>query len=174
MIKDYEYLHGVVFSRLCSVQGECITIEPYPISGYNSSYIVNNHTGLYIKYSGKRLTPWRFTFLKSQQDEIQSLYNEFGEVFIALVCNLDGVAVLNYAELKEILDHQHGDFEWISVSKTKRKMYSVSGSDGKLDFKVSLTSCPDKIITYLKQPEQKSKCAPSASAFLMAVASPSE
>ncbi len=147
MIKEYEYLHGVVFNRLCNISEVDLHIKPFKPGNY-SSYIINNSAGLFIKYSGKRLSPWRFTFLKSHQDEIFELYAKYGEVFIALVCHLDGVVVLTYGELKQILDEMHEVSEWISVSRGRNKMYSVSASDGKLDFKVSKTSCPDKMITF--------------------------
>ncbi len=147
MIKEYEYLHGVVFNRLCSVSEVNLHIRPYKPGGY-SSYIINNKAGLFIKYSGKRLTPWRFTFTKAHQDEIQEIQKRFGEVFIALVCHLDGVVVLSFEELKKILDEIHEESEWISVSRRRNKMYSVAASDGKLDFKVSKSSCPEKIVSF--------------------------
>lgn len=148
MIKEYEYLHGVVFARLCSMVGREISIRPYKERGY-SSYIVNNSAGLYIKYSGKRLSPWRFTLTKAHQREIQELHTAFGEVFVALVCNLDGVVILNHNELKTILDEIHDETEWISVARTKNKMYTVCASDGELTYKVGLNSCPHKIANYI-------------------------
>src|ERR1700722_16325228 len=140
MIKEYEYLHGVVFCRLCRVPEVNISISPYNCNG-NSSYVLNNKAGLYIKYSGKRLTPWTFTFTEAHQDEVLEMNRRFGEVFVAFVCNLDGVAVLNFKELKNILDDIHDEHEWVGISRTRNKMYSLKASDGKLDFKVSMTSC---------------------------------
>lgn len=167
MIKEYEYLHGVVFSRLCNVYGTSVSIRPYTEQGY-SSYVVNDVTGLYIKYSGKRLNPWRFSFTEGHQNEILRMHQEYGQVFIALVCNIDGVVVLSYKEFKEILDEEHSAHEWVSVSRTKRKMYSVAGSDGKLEYKISRSSCPDKIIDYVSGAnscEQTSGHVRSASFF---------
>lgn len=149
MIKEYEYLHGVVFTRLCSNFEVDVFIKPYNKQGY-SSFVLNNRAGLYIKYSGKRLAPWRFTFLKTHQDEILEMYKELGEVFIALVCKLDGVAVLNFSEFKAILNDTSKSHEWLSVTRKRNTMYSVAASDGKLDFKISKMSCPNKIIPYLK------------------------
>jgi hypothetical protein len=150
MIKEYEYLHGVVFSRLCSVSEIAFSIAPFKKERY-SAYTLNNKAGLYIKYSGKRLTPWKFTLAQSHQNEILEMYNKFGEVFIALVCYLDGVVLLNFKELKAILDDQHGDSEWISISRRRNEMYSVSASNRKLGFKISKASCPDKIVNYFKK-----------------------
>lgn len=149
MIKEYEYLHGVVFTRLCSNFDKAVHIRPYSKNGY-SAYVVNECAGLYIKYCGKRLTPWRFSLSENHQREILELHERFGEVFIALVCYLDGVVILNYKELKIILDEVHEGHEWISVARKKNEMYTLCASDGKLGFKVSKTSCPDKVFAYLQ------------------------
>ena len=53
-----------------------------------------------------------------------------------MVCNDDGVVVLNFDELKEILSENDEAVEWISATRNRRQMYSISGSDGKLSFKV--------------------------------------
>lgn len=149
MIKEYEYLHGVVFNRLSNNYEIEISIKPFKRTGY-SSYILNKHVGLYIKYSGKRLSPWRFSLTSAHYKEIQELNLTNKEVFIALVCNLDGIVVLNYKELCEIINWSKDSSDWISISRTKNKMYSVSASDGRLDYKIPLNSCPEKIIRYLK------------------------
>ncbi len=149
MIKEYEYLHGVVLTRLCCQSRHPISIRPFN-KGY-SSFVLNNSAGLYIKYSGRRLTPWRFTMAKAHQEEILSLYQSFGEVFVALVCHLDGVAILSFSELKQILDEIHYENEWISISRMKNEMYTVSASNGSLKYKVGLNSCPDKILNHLLQ-----------------------
>lgn len=162
MTKEFEQYHGIVFTQILHQAEEAIEAKFYPTKS-NSSYSINGKAGLYIKYSTKRTSPWRFTFLKSHQDEILEMYQHFGEVFIALVCRDDGVAVLNYEELKMILDENHGDAEWVSITRGRRTQYSVSGSDGRLDFKVSLKSCPGKILDYLKSNSQTS--AQSHNAF---------
>jgi hypothetical protein len=59
-----------------------------------------------------------------------------GAVFLLLVCNEDGVVVLTFDELKQILDEDHETVEWISAARNRRQMYSIKGSDGKLSFKV--------------------------------------
>ena len=156
MIKEYEYLHGVVFNRLCSAYSFEVSIKPLKEDGY-SSYVLNKTAGLHIKYSSKRLTPWRFTFSKANQDEILIMKKRFGEVFVALVCNLDGVVVLDFDELKALLDIGHDENEWLSISRRKNKMYSVAAANGKLDFKIGMNSCPDKIVDYLKKATNRLK-----------------
>lgn len=151
MIKDFEIYHGVVFARLFGASTIPIYAASYPSSS-NSSYFLKgnaNSTGVYIKYSTKRLSPWRFTFLKEHQDEMNKIKTEHTELFLVLVCGHNGVVVISHKELKSILDHNHKPVEWVSVSRGKRQMYTVKGKDGVLDFKVGEADFPRKILDFL-------------------------
>lgn len=145
MLKEFEFFHGVVLARITHGIKGIIKIENYPSSS-NSSYIINDHVGIFIKYSSKRMSPWRFSFQKQHQDEILEMKNKLGEVYIVLVCNNDGVACLNFNELKMILDTEHEEVEWISIARGPREKYEVKGSDGKLKFKIGNSDFPSKII----------------------------
>jgi hypothetical protein len=153
MIKEFEYHHGIVFSRILHFFEENVCVRPYP-SQDNASYVINDNIGIYIKYSTKRLTPWRFSFLKRHQDEILDMKNKFGSVFLLLVCNNDGIVALSFDDLKSILNEAHDEVEWISVSRHRREMYSVSGSDGDLKFKIGRSDFPAKLF---KDPKSKVK-----------------
>jgi hypothetical protein len=144
MIKDFEFFHGVVFARILHGTRRSLTVCPFQ-SVSNSSYVVNGSVGIYVKYSSKRMTPWHFTFKKEHQAEIDLMKSSFKNVFLVLVCNDDGIVCLSYSELKEILDNQHDPIEWISATRRKRKMYSVKGSNGELDFKIGKNEFPEKI-----------------------------
>lgn len=144
MIKEYEFYHGVVFTKLFQNCQNNLSIKPYPSSS-NASYILNDSIGLYIKYSTKRLSPWRFSFQKEHQDEILEMKNKLGQVFLLLVCGEDGVVTLSFSELKKLLDENHGQVEWISAARTLNKEYTVKGSDGGLERKVGKTDFPKKI-----------------------------
>ncbi len=144
MIRDFEFYHGLVFARILHGTQRPLYLRPFQ-SVSNASYIVNDTVGIYIKYSSKRMTPWRFTFMKEHQEEIDLLKSNFEKVFLVLVCSDDGVVCLNYAELKRILDNQHDPIEWISATRHKREMYLVRGSNGKLDFKIGQSEFPSKL-----------------------------
>jgi hypothetical protein len=147
MIKAFEFYHGLVFARILHGTQCPISIRPFH-SVSNASYVVNDAIGIYIKYSTKRMTPWRFTFLKEHQAEIDLLKTNFKNVFLVLVCNDDGVVCLDYLELKQILDNQLDPIEWISATRHKRQMYAVKGSNGKLDFKIGQNDFPEKIFAH--------------------------
>ncbi len=145
MINEFEFYHGVVFSKLLHDSQKQYCIKPYP-SPDNASYILDERIGIYIKYSTKRLSPWRFTFRIRHQEEIIKLKQEVGSVYLLLVCDDDGIVVLNYNEICQILDEHREPVEWISVARIKRKMYTVKGSDGELSLKVGKYDFPRKII----------------------------
>ena len=144
MIKEYEFYHGVVFSKLIHFGENNISIKPYP-SDTNASYVLNDNIGIYIKHSTKRLSPWNFSFLKKHQDEMLEMKQSLGEVFLLLVCGEDGIVTLSFDEIKRILNEVHGDVEWISASRTPNKEYTIKGSDGGLGRKVGKNDFPKKI-----------------------------
>lgn len=146
MIKEFEFFHGLVFARILHGVSKPISIETFPTAS-NASYVVNESIGIYIKYSSKRMTPWRFTFKKEHQEEIALMKTKLKNVFLILVCNDDGIVCLNHSELKQILDQQHDEIEWISAARNKRQMYAVKGSDGELGFKIGPNDFPTKIFT---------------------------
>jgi len=149
MLKEFEFFHGVVFSRILHGRKNEIIVKNH-ITPDNSSYVVNG-IGIYVKYSTKRMSPWRFSFLKEHQDNILDMKNKFGEVYTILVCNDDGIVCLNFEELKEVLDVKHDSIEWISVGRGPREKYEVKGHDGSLRLKIGNSDFPDKIFRKTKK-----------------------
>ena len=147
MIKDFQLYHGAVFTNL--IHGDIpINIKIYE-KGSNAAYVLNDSVGLYIKHTKSRMTPWPFTFKQEHQDEIRQMKDTLNEVFLVLVCGKDGIVALSFKELKNILDKVHEDTEWLRVSRHPGKMYTISGSDGKLKHKVGDNKFPDKILASL-------------------------
>lgn len=144
MIREFEFYHGLVFARILHSIQRPLSIQPYA-SPSNSSYVINDSIGVYVKYSTKRLTPWRFSFRKEHQDEIYEMKSVYGRVFLVLVCSDDGIVCLSYEELKQILDEQHDPTEWVSATRHPREMYSVKGSNGSLEFKIGASEFPSKL-----------------------------
>lgn len=144
MIKEFEFFHGLVFARILHATQRPISIEPFP-SPSNASYVINKEVGIYIKYSSKRMSPWRFSFMAEHQEEIVEMKKYYNTVVLVLVCNDDGIVCLNYQEIRKILDEQIDPVEWVSVSRNPREMYSVKGSNGELDFKIGANEFPKKL-----------------------------
>lgn len=146
MIKDFEFYHGLVFSRLLHETGMEIALKTTADSG-NSSYVVSRCGGLYIKYSTKRLSPWHFSFNTAHLHEIRQLQTQTRAIVIALVCGRDGIATLTFAEFKFVLGETLRDAGWISVSRKKAEMYAVKGSCGELSHKVADNDASRKILS---------------------------
>jgi hypothetical protein len=144
VIREFEFFHGAVFARLLHRRPEACSIRLFRNES-NSSYVVGTDIGIFIKYSSKRLTPWRFTFGKAHQAEIEELRKALPRVFVLLVCNDDGVVCLAYDELKQILNEENASVEWISATRHRHEMYSVKGSDGSLEFKIGNKDFPNKL-----------------------------
>jgi hypothetical protein len=146
MTREFEFFHGLVFSRLIHSLDRKVSIARFPAAS-NSSYVVDERIGLYIKHCAKRMTPWRFTFRREHQAEIQEMKAKLGAVFVVLVCNDDGLVCLAYDELLRIIDNEHEPVEWVSAARRARQMYAVKGSNGSLECKVGAAVFPQKIFS---------------------------
>lgn len=144
-MREFELYHGAAIMRLLHYSDEPITITSYPTST-NASYVINDDIGIYIKHTTKRLAPWGFSFHKEHQDEILDMYNNLSNVYVILVCWQDGIVALSFNELKNILDHEHEDIEWVRVHRRPKQKYTVTGSDGKLKYKIGNNEYPRKIL----------------------------
>jgi len=144
MINKFNFYHWAVLSVIINNINKEISIIPYETKS-NCSYIIDWKIGIYIKYSEKRMWPWRFSFLREHQDEILDMKNNFKKIFVIFICKDDWIVCLNFEELKKILDHNHDDIEWIAISRGKREKYKVTWSDGKLGYKIWNSDFPEKI-----------------------------
>lgn len=148
MLKDYSFYHGLVFIEILNATGKPVKVQIYPTPS-NSSYAINDEIGIYIKYSTKRMSPWRFSFLKEHQEEIDEMSTILSNVFVVLVCHTDGIVCLDYNELRHVLDENHSEVEWISAARSKREKYAVAGSDGNLRVKIGNSDFPRKVLQAL-------------------------
>lgn len=149
MIRDFEFYHGTVFTRLIHASNGKLCVERFPTPDH-AAYVLDGRIGIYVKYSAKRMPPWRFSFQRRHQDEMLQMRNLLENVFLLLVCHDDGIVTLSFDEVKRILDEKHQDLEWISVKRNRRQMYSVAGSDGQLEFKVGKQDFTVKVFEALQ------------------------
>jgi len=157
-ISDTNKTHGYVLNQIVS---DLSSIEKYTfkmqhnisksahsINLYSDSSIVGK-IGVFIKTSDKRRSPWNYTFTLDHQTEIDLMKDEFDEVFTILVNGTDGVVCFDYATLKEVLDDNHEDTEWIRIKRDLGEQYSVSGKDGKLNRKISDKEFPRSVVEFV-------------------------
>jgi hypothetical protein len=145
MINEFEFFHGAVFARMLHAMQQEISITPYSDSD-NAAYVINGK-GIYIKYSTKRLSPWRFSFHKRHHEKIQEMKREIGDVYVVLVCNDDGAVVLSFEEFQQVAKDGNEAADWLSAARNRRQMYLVKGPEGRLEFKVGKDDYATKIFS---------------------------
>lgn len=135
MLREFEFFHGVVLAEILHSTSEAVRLERFS-EDFNAGYILNCSTGLYVKHCNKRLTPWRFSFQPEHLGQMLTMRESLDKLFVMLVCNNDGIVCLSHEEVIQILNLQHEATKWIRAHRRPRHMYSVTGSDGNLEFKV--------------------------------------
>ena len=143
--------------RLSQLTGELVISIDNLLRALNNSPVIqltdifgSLPTVTFSKYSAyflseKRISPWRFNFNKSHQEELQHMKQLHKKVFIIFVCYEDGFTCLSWQELKKLLDDNLEDGEWVHIKTMRKEKYTVTGSDGKLKYKIGKNEFPEKI-----------------------------
>jgi hypothetical protein len=158
-ITTTEKAHGAAILRLlenlgASLPGKYFSIETgqshsaYLLTGFDPKTSLLVQTGIFLKISNSRRTPWRYSFQRLHQEELLIFKNKCGEAFTVFANGDDGFACVNFSSLKTILDHNHEDVEWVSVSRKPNSAYRIAGNDGELDHPVPMNSFPILIVEY--------------------------
>lgn len=157
MIPEYKRYQGAVLAEIVDNYSGAVSIEEWPENGRLSCYILNRTIGLHIKHSGARMRPWQFTFTQANFDSIEKLGVKCQDVFIVLVCWLDGMVCLTKDEFKSmVLDES--DRAWVRVERRRGEWYTVSGPRLELDGRKP--NGIDRLVARLAQPiEQPRKLA---------------
>ena len=149
MIRQVEYYHGAALARLCrESHSPGISIRIH--EDCRSAYILEERVALYLKYSTNRLSPWTFSFQVGHQEEIASLREEYHDVFVVLLCGLDGIACLTGTEYQRVLDDDPNAGEWIKAARQPRQKYSITGSDDRKVCKIGDNEYPAKIYAAIR------------------------
>lgn len=84
---------------------------------------------------------------------ISEMKCNLGEVFVILVCHDDGAVVLTFEEFQQVINIGGEAAQWVSAARSRRQMYLIKGSDGKLAFKIGKDEYAEKIFG-LKPPAE--------------------
>ena len=79
---EFNFYHGMALCRIVH-DDRVKSIKLYPTKS-NSSYMINEDIGVFLKYSTKRMTPWRFTFMREHREEICEMCEILKAVFVVL------------------------------------------------------------------------------------------
>lgn len=171
-IGQEEKLHGVVVLRLLEEISELFPEARFSLhTGLSrSSYVLKGRllkekrhllvsktktavefsTGLFVKTSTKRMSPWRYNFTRDQQNEIAELERNHKQIFMVFVNGDDGIACMSFERFRQILDAHHEEQEWVSISRKPRATYRVKGNDGVLANPLPSNSFPKVISEYFE------------------------
>lgn len=131
MINEVERYQGVVLRELVVAFGECARIGVADVSGRVDSFCIER-AAFQIKYSTKRLSPWRFTYMPENLRELESLADGYPIVWAMLVCGQDGVVGVSLEEFRSIVRVGAVEPAWLRVSRSRNAMYRVGGALGDL------------------------------------------
>jgi hypothetical protein len=144
MLKEFEFFHGVVLAKILHSTDKAISLNRFS-NDFNAGYILNGLIGLYVKHCNKRLSPWRFSFQPDHLQQMQTMRQSLKKLLVMLVCKDDGIVCLSHDEITQILNLQHETTKGIRIHRRLRQMYSITGSDGKLEFKVGASDLQVKL-----------------------------
>lgn len=132
MIDKQAFYHGAAIIRLFE-DLRCESVARHAIG-----YLVNESIFVFLKYSTKSRSPWRFSF---SLDEIRRLSHmqPLHNTVVALVCGGDGICAITWTEAEASLGNNAG---WISAKRNFNESYGVAGSVGSLKRKVPLQRWP--------------------------------
>jgi hypothetical protein len=134
MLDKSAYYHGAAVIPILE-DARCRSIRKLGTLGY----VVNDDIFLFIKYTTKERTPWRFTFDQEDIDRCAKVNAEYRRLVLGLVCGSDGVCAVDSEQARELLGATPG---WIAAARKHNHSYSVWGSNGELKRKVSLGKWP--------------------------------
>lgn len=133
MLDKQEFYHGAAIVRL---------LEDHRyrnLRRHEFCYLVNERVLVFLKYSTKSRSPWRFNFTEAEYARLNEASSSGGRVVVAMVCGGDGVCALTWESVEQIFGNVAG---WISVRRKFNESYGVSGPNGNLQRKVQLQQWP--------------------------------
>ena len=133
MIDKREFYHGVILNRLLE-DGRCQRVQKHEFG-----YVVNDTVFIFLKYSTKSRSPWRFSFSSDEIKRLNLLAGKFQKIIVTMVCGGDGICAISWREASSFLNDKAG---WISARRKFNEQYGVAGQAGKLRGKVPLNEWP--------------------------------
>lgn len=133
MLDKQEFYHGVAIVKILD--------DPRYVSlrKDENGYLVNEAVLVFLKYSTKARSPWRFTFSHTDVVRLKELSKSGRRVVAALVCGGDGVCAVAWELIEGILANETG---WVAVRRQFNESYAVSGPNGQLPRKVTVLQWP--------------------------------
>jgi hypothetical protein len=108
-------------------------------------YLVNADCHIFVRYSKAESGSWSFTFNADQLEPIANISKSKADIFICFVCGQYSICLLNQSQIKQILDIESADTQWVKVVAPEGKSFRVSGSSGTLKGTVAHNAFPKNL-----------------------------
>jgi len=131
VIADLDRYHGVVLRQILVAHGHRLNLGVVNLSGRVDAFRVEG-AAFQVKHSSKRLSPWNFTYVPENLEELAELRRAFEPVWAILVCGGDGVVGVSFEELQSIVHVGASGAAWVRVRRSRSSMYRVGGALGDL------------------------------------------
>jgi hypothetical protein len=139
-VNEMDTYHGLALMQIIK-SDDFTSINRFDTT-VRSAYIINHNTGLYVKYSTREQSPWRFSFSADEWQRLTSLVSRYPRTFIVFVCGLDEFCVLDWDQLNSVVN-QPG---WVEVSRERSMYFRVRGSLGWLGGTVPPSAFPRVVL----------------------------
>jgi hypothetical protein len=127
MIDKQEFYHGAAILRLLDDQ------RLTSLRKADGGYVVNGNVYLFVKYTTKQRSPWRYTISDAEVHRLDELLGRYAWMVVIFVNGGDGICAVSVKEMSDILGDQAG---WVSVRRGFNEQYAVAGSIRELDRKI--------------------------------------
>jgi hypothetical protein len=134
MLDKSAYYHGAAIVQLLE-DAQCRSIRKLGTLGY----LVNDEIFVFLKYTTKATSPWRFTFDLEDVERTNKMAAQYRRVVFGFVCGGDGVCAIDSDQGRALLGGKPG---WIAADRKHNRSYSVWGAGGELKRKISLGRWP--------------------------------
>lgn len=133
MVREHERFHGIAILRAIVAAQDDVSIVKREDIG--SGCFAIGGVGIQVKYATDRLSPWQFAFNAEHRAAQDRLSAEYGSIGVLLVCNEDGVIVLNALDLEALIGRGERSGT-IAVYRKPREMAQLRGTAGDLTRKM--------------------------------------
>ena len=136
MSVDQDTCQGLVLRAVIVESGRSVRVLPYNRHGRLDAFVFEDRVGVFIKYSTRTESPWRFTFHIEQVSELLDMEVEYPSAFAVFVCGADGVATIDLATLHDLVSFRETEQAWLRIERQPRSLYSIAGNRAELRSKV--------------------------------------
>lgn len=149
MIDEFQPYYGVVLYSLISSSENSINLRKIPQS--RNAFEIVGISGLLIKHSTSRLSPWTFNLSHTEKNQLEEFKARSLKVYLAFSCGYEGVCVINVAELERLVGGDQNSLGRVTIRTVKGGSWSLAGNVGQLPRMKSKSRPWDEFISDINQ-----------------------